>query len=384
MEGQTIELPSVRIERRAVRRIDFWLLGAVLFLEILSLPLIDSATHSAGGHYYAKKQGILIVVSLIMLGLGTFIDYRDLVRLSPWILAGNLMLLAALPFIGKTVGGSTRWIPLGFFDLQPSELQKLVTILFTANLLCQRDGPPDSFWDMFPVYGWLAIPALLILKQPDLGTTLVIIVIATGTLYFAGAPGKLIFKLALAGLIVMLVLLWLYLYAGVPVPIEKHWIKRLTSALNPEKDPLGTGYQVLQSKIAIGSGTVWGKGLGQGTQNRLDFIPEQQTDFIFSVVGEELGFVKTLAVLSVYALLLYRCLVSAFESPDKEGTLVAGGVLIMFLFQILVNIGMTMGIMPVTGIPLPFLSYGGTALMVNAFSIGLVLNVSWKRYKILF
>ena len=137
MEGQTIELPSVRIERRAVRRIDFWLLGAVLFLEILSLPLIDSATHSAGGHYYAKKQGILIVVSLIMLGLGTFIDYRDLVRLSPWILAGNLMLLAALPFIGKTVGGSTRWIPLGFFDLQPSELQKLVTILFTANLLCR-------------------------------------------------------------------------------------------------------------------------------------------------------------------------------------------------------------------------------------------------------
>ncbi len=384
MEGQTIELPSVRIERRAVKRIDFWLLGAVLFLEILSLPLIDSATHSAGGHYYVKKQLALIVVSLMMLGLGTFIDYRDLIRVSPWIYAANLMLLAALPFIGKTVGGSTRWIPLGFFDLQPSELHKLVTILLTANLLCTRDGPPDSFWDVVPVYGWLAIPAVLVLKQPDLGTTLVIVVIATGMLYFSGAPGKLLFRLMATGLIVVLILLWLYLYAGVPLPIEEHWINRLTSALNPEKDPLGTGYQVLQSKIAIGSGTVWGKGLGQGTQNRLDFIPEQQTDFIFSVVGEELGFVKTLAVLGVYVLLLYRCLISAFESPDKEGTLVAGGVLTMLLFQILVNIGMTMGIMPVTGIPLPFLSYGGTALVVNTFSMGLVLNVSWKRHKILF
>jgi rod shape determining protein RodA len=384
VEGQTIELPSVRIERRAVKRIDFWLLGAVLFLEILSLPLIDSATHSVGGHYYVKKQVALMVVSLMMLGLGTFIDYRDLIRVSPWIFAANLMLLAALPFIGKTVGGSTRWLPLGFFDLQPSELQKLVTILFTANLLCTRDGPPDSFWDVVPVYGWLAIPAVLVLKQPDLGTTLVIVVIATGMLYFSGAPGKLLFRLMAAGLIVVLILLWLYLYVGVPLPIEEHWINRLTSALNPEKDPLGTGYQVLQSKIAIGSGTVWGKGLGQGTQNRLDFIPEQQTDFIFSVVGEELGFVRTLAVLGVYVLLLYRCLVSAFESPDKEGTLVAGGVLTMLLFQILVNIGMTMGIMPVTGIPLPFLSYGGTALVVNAFSMGLVLNVSWKRHKILF
>jgi rod shape determining protein RodA len=147
---------------------------------------------------------------------------------------------------------------------------------------------------------------------------------------------------------------------------------------------LGLGYQVLQSKIAIGSGGLWGKGLGQGTQNRLDFIPEQQTDFIFSVVGEELGFVGTLCVLSLYALIVYRCLIVAIGSLDKEGTLVAGGVFTMLLFQVLVNVGMTMGIMPVTGIPLPFLSYGGTALIVNAFCVGLVLNVSWKRHKILF
>ncbi len=381
---QTIELPSVRIERRAVRRIDFWLLGAVLFLEILSLPLIDSATHSAGGHYYLKKQVILVIVSLIMMGLGTFIDYRDLVWLSPWILGANVLLLVAVFFIGKTAGGSTRWIPLGFLDLQPSELYKLTTILFSTNILCSRDSPPDSIWDLIPFYGWLVIPALLILKQPDLGTTLVVVVTATGMLYFAGTPGKLIVRLIAVGITILAILLWLYFYAGVPLPIEEHWIDRITSGFNPEKDPLGTGYQVLQSKIAIGSGAVWGKGLGKGTQNRLDFIPHQQTDFIFSVVGEELGFAGTMAVLGVYVLILCRCLFAAFNSADKEGTLIAGGVTAMFLFQSVVNIGMTMGIMPVTGIPLPFLSYGGTASVVNAFCIGLVLNVSWKRHKILF
>ncbi|HHY11414.1 MAG TPA: rod shape-determining protein RodA [Firmicutes bacterium] len=360
------------------------MLSAVLFLEILSLPLIDSATHSAGAHYYLKKQLVLIAVSLLMMGLGTFIDYRDLVWLSPWILGINVLLLVAVFFVGRTAGGSTRWIPLGFFDLQPSELFKLTAILFAARILCSRDGPVDSIWSIILFYGWLVIPAFLILKQPDLGTTLVILVIATGMLYFAGTSARSILTLVALGGIILGILLWLYVYAGVPLPIEEHWIDRLVSGFNPEKDPLGKGYQVLQSKIAIGSGTVWGKGLGKGTQNRLDFIPHQETDFIFSVVGEELGFVGTMIVLGVYVLILCRCLIAAFTSADKEGTLIAGGVMTMLLFQSLVNIGMTMGIMPVTGIPLPFLSYGGTASVVNAFAIGLVLNVSWKRHKILF
>jgi rod shape determining protein RodA len=384
VQRPSIELPNIRIESRAVRRIDFWLLGAVLFLHILSLPLIDSATHSAGGHYYLKRQLLLIAASLVMMGLATFIDYRDLVWLSPWILGLNVLLLVAVLFIGRTAGGSTRWISLGFFDLQPSELFKLTAILFATRILCSMDSPLESVWPVIAFYTWLAVPALLILKQPDLGTTLVIIAIVTGMLYFSGTPGRTIFTLILAGVIMVGILLWLYLYAGVPLPIEEHWIDRLVTGFNPEKDPLGKGYQVLQSKIAIGSGTLWGKGLGKGTQNRLDFIPHQETDFIFSVVGEELGFVRTTVVLGVYVLILCRCLIAAVTSADKEGTLIAGGVLSMLLFQSMVNIGMTMGIMPVTGIPLPFLSYGGTASMVNSFAIGLVLNVGWKRHKILF
>jgi len=379
-----VALPSVRIDRKAVRRIDFWLLGAVLVLEILSLPLIDSATHGADGHYYLKRQAVMIAVSFLALVVGAFVDYHDLVRLSPWIFAANVLLLLSLRFIGKTVGGSTRWIPLGLFDLQPSELQKIVTILFSVALLCSKDTYPDSLWDILPVYAWMVVPVVLILWQPDLGTAITTIVIGTGVVYFSGTPGKVILSIVALGMVAVVLVFGLYWYAGLPLPIEQHWIDRIVSAFNPEKDPLGLGYQVLQSKIAIGSGGLWGKGLGQGTQNRLDFIPEQHTDFIFSVVGEELGFVGTLCVLGLYALIVYRCLVVAIGSPDKEGMLIAGGVFTMFLFQVLVNVGMTMGIMPVTGIPLPFLSYGGTALIVNGFCVGLVLNVSWKRHKILF
>ncbi len=377
-------LPNVRIDRKAVRHIDFWLLGAMIALEILSLPLIDSATHGADGHYYLKRQLVMIAVSSVALVVGTFVDYRDLIRLSPWLFGANVVLLLSLRFIGKTVGGSTRWIPLGVFDLQPSELQKIVTILFTARMLRSKETYHDSWWDLLPIYAWMVVPIVLILWQPDLGTAISIAVIGTGVIYFSGTPGKVILSLVALGMVAVLIVLGLYWFAGLPLPIEQHWVDRIVSAFNPEKDPLGLGYQVLQSKIAIGSGGLWGKGLGQGTQNRLDFIPEQQTDFIFSVVGEELGFVGTLCVLSLYALIVYRCLIVAVGSLDKEGILVAGGVFTMFLFQVLVNVGMTMGIMPVTGIPLPFLSYGGTALIVNAFCVGLVLNVSWKRHKILF
>jgi rod shape determining protein RodA len=208
--------------------------------------------------------------------------------------------------------------------------------------------------------------------------------ITTGVLYFGGAPGKKLATLFAVGVAAIIIVLLLHIYVGLPLPLAEYQINRITSLFNPNGDPLGTGYQVLQSRIAIGSGTLWGKGLGKGTQNRLDFIPEQHTDFIFSVVGEELGFVKTVAVIAIYVMILYRCLLAAVTSPDRKGTLVAGGVLSFFLFHLLINMGMTMGIMPVTGVPLPFLSHGGSALLVDSFAVGMVLNVGWKRHKILF
>jgi rod shape determining protein RodA len=356
----------------------------VLLLDILSIPLVDSATHALSNHYYARKQALLVLASLFAMALGTFVDYRDMVNLSPALYGATGVLLVAVLFLGREVNGARRWIPLGFFDLQPSELAKISMILFTAYLLSRWDGAPSSFVEFALYYAWVLVPMALILKQPDLGTALVVVAATTGTLYFGGAPGKQLMRLFVLGVVAIVVVLLLHSYAGLPLPLEDYQIKRITTLFNPNADPLGTGYQVLQSKIAIGSGSLWGKGLGKGTQNRLDFIPEQQTDFIFSVVGEELGFVKSVLVLGLYVVILYRCLLAAVNSPDRRGTMVAGGVLSLFLFHLLVNIGMTMGIMPVTGVPLPFLSHGGSALLVNSFAVGMVLNVGWRRHKILF
>lgn len=353
-------------------------------LDILSIPLVDSATHGVSGHYYAKKQAVLVAASLVMILLGMAVDHRDLVDMSPWLYAVNAVLLVAVLFIGKTVGGSTRWIPLGFFDLQPSETAKVVTILFSARMIDRSQEPPNGFLGLAAYYLWTLVPVGLILMQPDLGTAMALLAVSTGSLYFGGTPGKEIVRLAFIGILAIAVIIFLHFYAGLPLPIHDYQLNRLLTLFNPNADPLGTGYQVLQSKIAIGSGGLWGKGLGQGTQNRLDFIPEQHTDFIFSVVGEELGFVKGLLVLGLYFLITYRCLIAAVTSTDRVGTLVAGGMLSMFIFHILVNIGMTMGIMPVTGVPLPFLSHGGTALLVNSFAVGMVLSVGWRKHKILF
>ncbi len=356
----------------------------MLVLDILSLPLIDSATHGAGGHAAAKKQLALILASFVALALGTFLDYRDMVNLSPILYGATCALLVAVLFIGKSNYGATRWISLGFFDLQPSEVAKLTMILFSAWLLSRWNDAPETYMDFAAFFAWALVPMVLILKQPDLGTALMLLAATTGVLYFGGAPGKKLVTLFFLGAILIVVTLLLHFYAGFPLPLEEHQIDRITSFFDPQGDPLGTGYQVLQSQIAIGSGSVWGKGLGKGTQNRLDFIPFQETDFIFSVVGEELGFVKTILVLGIYVLMLCRCLIAAITSPDRRGTLVAGGVASLFLFHLLTNVGMTMGIMPVTGIPLPFLSHGGSALLVNSFAVGLVLNIGWKRHKILF
>jgi rod shape determining protein RodA len=327
---------------------------------------------------------MLVLASLIVLALATFLDYRDLVNLSPALYGVTGALLVVVLFIGKNVGGSTRWIPLPFFDLQPSEVAKVTMILFASWLLSRWEDSPSSYFEFAMYYIWVLVPMALILKQPDLGTAMVLMAITTGILYFGGAPGKKLAILFAAGVAAVVIVLLLHMYVGLPLPLAEYQINRITSLFNPNGDPLGTGYQVLQSRIAIGSGTLWGKGLGKGTQNRLDFIPEQHTDFIFSVVGEELGFVKTVAVIAIYVMILYRCLLAAVTSPDRKGTLVAGGVLSFFLFHLLINMGMTMGIMPVTGVPLPFLSHGGSALLVDSFAVGMVLNVGWKRHKILF
>jgi rod shape determining protein RodA len=248
-------------------------------------------------------------------------------------------------------------------------------IISLAHLLEKRQGRLDNFKDLIPIFIFVGVPFLLVLKQPDLGTSLVFLAILFGMLFIAGIRVKHLAAIVAGGIAFM--------------PIFWHFLKdyqkmRLTVFLDPNVDPLGSGYHIIQSKIAIGSGMLFGKGLFAGTQSQLNFLPENHTDFIFAVIGEELGFVGSVVVLTLYFILIYRGIKIAGEARDNFGMLLATGITSMLAFHVLVNVGMTAGIMPVTGIPLPLMSYGVSSLSTNLVSIGILLNIYMRRQKILF
>lgn len=349
----------------------------MLAISIYGLVVLSSATSnfSADPWFYVKRQAIWIAAGLIGLFLVISIDYSNFSRLYKYIYIGNLALLALVLFIGRETAGSQRWIDLRFFDLQPSEFAKLAIIITLAKFLEQKEGEMDQVKNLFLAFLHVAIPMALIFLQPDLGTSLVFLAILYGMLFLGGAKVKHLFVSIAAG-IAAVPFLWNFL--------KPYQQMRLVIFLNPEQDPLQYGYQLIQSVIAIGSGRIWGAGLYEGTQNIYDFLPAQHTDFIFSVLGEELGFAGAVVLLVLYLLLVYRILKISSMAKDTFGLLVCIGVASMLVFQVLVNIGMTISIMPVTGLPLPFMSYGGSSFLVNMLSIGLVLNVGMRREKIMF
>ncbi len=359
------------------RNFDYWLLFIVLAISIYGLVILSSATSnfSADPWYYVQKQAIWIAAGLTGLFLVISIDYSNFSRLSGYIYIGNLALLTLVLFIGRETAGAQRWIDLRFFDLQPSEFAKLAIIITLAVFLEKREGDMDSVKNFALAFIHVALPMFLIFRQPDLGTSLVFVAILYGMLFLGGAKLKHLF-LSMAAGAAAVPLLWRFL--------KPYQQMRLVIFMNPEQDPLEYGYQLIQSVIAIGSGGIWGSGLYEGTQNIYDFLPAQHTDFIFSVLGEELGFVGAVVLLVLYLLLIYRILKVSSMAKDTFGLLICIGVASMLVFQVLVNIGMTISIMPVTGLPLPFMSYGGSSFLVNILSIGLVLNVGMRRDKIMF
>jgi len=276
--------------------------------------------------------------------------------------------------IGSEGGGAQRWMDLGPFRFQPSEFAKIFMIISSANLLVKKTNINEAT-NLISIAIHFAMPTLLVAKQPDLGTALILMAIMVGMVFIAGIEYKVMAGLFGAG-VLLLPVIWRFLD-----PYQK---KRLSVFINPYADPLGDGYNVIQSKITIGSGKLLGKGLFQGPQNKLDFLPAKHTDFIFAVIGEELGFVGGVVLISLFALLIYLSVKVAFNARDLLGTYMVVGIASMWTIQILVNIGMNIGLMPVTGIPLPFVSYGGSAFIVNMMSAGLVLNVGMRRKKILF
>lgn len=365
-------------DRRLWRNFDYPLLLIVLMISAYSLVIISSATmnYTADPYYYVRKQFIWLLIGLAGIFLMISIDYVNFSRLSKHLYLVNLILLVLVLYIGKETAGSQRWIDLKFFDLQPSEFAKLIIIITLARFLETREGELDNFKNIVLAFLHIALPIYFIFMQPDLGTSLVFLAILLGMLFLAGAKVKHLLLTIITGAAVGFPLLWMNL--------KDYQKMRLIIFTNPDLDPLNYGYQLIQSVIAIGSGQLWGKNLYEGTQNTLNFLPAQHTDFIFSVLGEELGFVGAMVLLVLYLLLIYRILKVSMVAKDNFGFLICSGIASMLVFQVFVNIGMTISIMPVTGLPLPFMSYGGSSFLVNMLSIGLVLNVGMRRNRILF
>lgn len=347
-----------------------WLLAlpcvAVTMLGVVAIQSAD--LHTAGAASEFKKQIFYAILGIVLM-LGFFrIDYRVWQRFAPWLYGLNLALLAYIMIHGHQALGAQRWIsigPLGTF--QPSEPAKLFLAIAVAAVLCR--GRYDRITDMWRPLAVVAIPALLILKQPDLGTTLVVLVILSAQLFFGLAKLE---DFAIYSLSVVAAALYVVTSKHILKPFQK---ARLLVFLNPKADPQGAGYNLNQSKIAVGNGEWFGRGLHRGTQTQLNFVPEHSRDFIFTVVGEELGFLGAVALIALYGVVLYGGITAMLAARDRFGFLLAAGLVAMLAFHIVINVGMTVGIMPITGIPLPFMSYGGSAVLTDYSAIGILLNI---------
>lgn len=363
--------------RRALSAVNLPLVFLVTALVVYGSVVVYTATSGmSGGPWLFRRHLLGVGIGLVPLALVWAIDYT---KLQGWV--GPLVVLDALlilspriPGLGFEAGGATSWLQIAGVRLfQPSEPAKLVTIVILAAVIAQFKGFVESPRDVGRVLGILAIPLVLIMLQPDLGTGLVFVAIAMGMLLVGGLKGRWFAVFALLGVALVVVALSTGL-------LQQYQKDRLFVFLDPARDPAGAGYNLAQAKIAIGSGGLTGKGLGSGTQSNLNFVPERHTDFIFAVLGEELGFFGALLLLGLYLGLLVTTLEIAASSRDLFGALIAAGVLSMWAFQILVNMGMTVGIMPITGIPLPFMSFGSSMMVTNLAATGMLLSVWSRRY----
>lgn len=365
--------------RRIWNEWDWVLVVATIALVAMGCLVIGSATHvnkegiTATG-LVTKQIVFFIANSIIIVGMQWF-DYTRLRPMGKVIYGITLLMLVAVMIVGTSALGAQRWIQLGPITIQPSEFTKLMMIISLATILEPRIQKLNSFKSLVPIFIFMGIPTLLVFRQPDLGTSLVYIAVLGAMIFVSGIRMRLV-QIMGSVIIALLPLSWFAL--------KEYQKQRILVFLNPNVDPFGAGYHIIQSKIAIGSGQVLGKGLFEGTQSQLNFLPENHTDFIFSVVGEELGFVGCAIMIILLCIIMYRTIIIARSAHDPFGMLIATGIGAMFAFEVLVNMGMTTGIMPVTGIPLPFVSYGVSALTTNLISIGLLLNIHMRNKKRMF
>jgi rod shape determining protein RodA len=367
-----------RLEASPLLHVDWILLGAALAITVLGLAMIYSTTHQripGDPYYFVKRQGLFAVIGLVVMTAVLAIDYRRMRDYALLFYGGTVFLLVAvLAPVGSNVKGHQAWFQLpGGFTLQPSELAKFGIIVALAGYCNQYRGELDA-WRLTTIVGLAAVPIGLVLLQPDLGTVMVLAVIIVALLAVAGVTGRQLIVLAL------LAVTGVYAVVGLGL-LKQYQIDRLTVFIDPKSGTSqGTAYNQEQSKQTIAHGRITGEGFEQGSQTQGGFVPEQHTDFIFTSVGEELGFVGAAVLLALFAIVMWRTWRTARLARDFFGVLVCVGVLAMLAFQMFENIGMTVGIMPVTGIPLPFMSYGGSSLITTFACVGLVANVSMRRF----
>jgi rod shape determining protein RodA len=363
--------------RARFRDFDWVLLGFVLLLSVVSVLEIRSATAMTKFHGFQQKQMLFLGIGIVVMFAMSLIDYHRLLDIAPWAYGVSLLSLVAVKLVGQKVLGGRRWINLGGgAHFQPSEWVKLVLIVVAARFFWEivASGRFMRWSDIFRAFAIFGIPMLLVLSQPDLGTALTYSPILLVGLFLGG----LRLRQAVTLVVVFAVLGGVVWKSGkVLKPYQK---ARLTGFANPDHDPKGAGYQVRQSLIAVGSGGLWGKGANQGTQTQGDFLPIPYTDFIFAAFCEEHGFVGAVGVLLLYFLILVRLIQNAQTAADPPGTLIVMGVMAVTLFQVAINIGMCVGLMPVTGIPLPLMSYGGSSVIFSFLALGIVMNIRMRRF----
>ena len=371
--------------RRLLKELDWPLALTTLSLSLFGLVAIYSATYSfvAGDpFYYVKRQSLWIAVGLAAMAVVLAFDYRSLGRFARIIYLGSAILLTLVLVLAPTIMGAERWIVIGPAQVQPSEFAKVAIIITLARHLSLKESV-DRPIDLLSPLLHVSLPMVLVMLQPDLGTALIFVGIVFGMLWVAGYPVKYLLMLALAGVALFVAAAVLSLQGWLPI-LKEYQLRRLLVFLDPYRDRTGAGWNVIQSMIAIGSGGFFGKGLFSGSQTQLDFLPSRHTDFIFSVIAEELGFLGALFLFVLYLIFLWRTLRISRSAKEKFGMLIVTGVAAMIFCHALINIGMTLGVMPVTGLPLPFISVGGSSLVASFLAVGLVLNVGARRRAILF
>ncbi len=366
------------MNKRILKNTDWSILICVLILTVIGLVALYSATIDTDLLEF-KKQCIWILISIpIMIGV-LFIDYSIFARISPYLYVISIILLIAVLFT-SAVNGATSWFNIGFFAFQPAEIAKVFVILFLSSVIVhiQKKSKKDinKPLNLAMVIGVALIPIILIIMQPDYGTAMAYILSLILMLYVAGINKKYI----IVSFMILLVLVPVMYFFILP----DHAKARIDVYLNPDLDPRGSGYNIIQSKIAIGAGKLFGMGLLKGTQTHLGFLYPKTTDFIFAMIGEELGFIVCGLIIVVYVVLITKAINIAKTARDDLGSYIAIGIVGIFLFHVVENIGMTIGLLPITGVPLPFVSYGGTSFVTNFILIGLLLNISARSKKNIF